>query len=127
MERLPDGRRRFSRDFKVRAVRRVLKGEATAVVAADLGVSYQLVRRWKKIVLEKGEDHLYEVGRAQQWARPSVKKGGDETAQQGRIAELERLVGRQQMEIRFLGRALRRVEELRRGNKEDGGEASSKE
>ena len=50
---------------------------------------------------------------------------GDE-GQKRRIAELERLVGRQQMEIRFLDKALRRVEELRQGKNDDGEVASSK-
>jgi hypothetical protein len=39
---------------------------------------------------------------------------------------LERLVGRQQMEIRFLDRALRRIEELRQEKNDDGGAASTK-
>jgi hypothetical protein len=42
------------------------------------------------------------------------------------MAELERLVGRQQMEIRFLAKALRQVEERRQQKKNVGGVASSK-
>jgi hypothetical protein len=42
------------------------------------------------------------------------------------MAELERLIGRQQAEIDFLERALRQVEELRRTKKGSGGTASSK-
>jgi hypothetical protein len=42
------------------------------------------------------------------------------------IAELERELGRQQMEIRFLERALRQVEERRQPKNDDGAEASSK-
>ena len=127
METLRDGRRRFSRDFKIAAVQRVLKGESAAEVAAELGIPNQFVWKWKKIVVEKGEDHLYEVGRPQQWAKRREKKPLDESGKERRIAELERLVGRQQMELRFLDRALRRIEELRQANSGDGGEASSKE
>ena len=47
-------------------------------------------------------------------------------AQTRRIAELERLIGKQQAEIRFLDKALRRVEELRQQKNDDGVAASSK-
>jgi transposase len=128
MQRMPDGRRRFDRDFKIAAVGRVLKGESAADVAADLGISYRCVWRWKKTVVEKGEEHLYDVGRAGQWSKkPRRRSEAGETGSERRIAELERLVGRQQMEIRFLDRALRQVEELRRNNNDSGEEASSKE
>jgi hypothetical protein len=39
---------------------------------------------------------------------------------------LERLVGQQQLEIRFLDKALRRVEEQRQPRNDGGGAASSK-
>jgi len=40
---------------------------------------------------------------------------------------LERLVGRQQLEIRFLDEALRQVEELRQPKNGNGGAASSEQ
>ena len=70
----------------------------------------------------KGEDHLYEVGRR----RGATKSSRAVKVKQRRIAELERLVGRQQMEIRFLDKALRQVEERRQQKNDDGGAASSK-
>src|SRR6476659_5242730 len=127
MERMRDGRRRYSRDFKVAAVRRVLKGESIREVSTELGVAYELVWRWKKIVAERGEDYLYDVGQPGQWAKPRRPKSPEESGQQRRIAELERLVGRQQAEMRFLDKALRRIEELRQRSNGGGGEASSKE
>jgi hypothetical protein len=48
-------------------------------------------------------------------------------AQRKRIADLERMVGQQQLEIRFLGKALRQVEELRQQKNDDGATASSKQ
>ena len=112
---------RFTRDFKTAAVRRVLGGEQLGTVARRLGLNYELLWRWKKRVVEKGEGHLNEVGRPRGRAQPISDEG-----QQRRIEELERLVGRQQMEIRFLDKALRRVEELRQQKRNDGGMASSK-
>lgn len=112
---------RFTRDFKIAAVHRVLGGEQLGAVAKKLGLSYERLWRWKKRVLEKGEQHLNEVGRPRGRGQPISDKG-----QQRRIEELEQLVGRQQMEIRFLDKALRRVEELRQQKRDDGGVGSSK-
>ena len=110
----------FTRDFKIAAVRRVLGGEQIGTVARKLGLSYEMLWRWKKRVVEQGEQHLNKVGRPRR-GQPN----GDE-GQARRIEELERLVGRQQLEIGFLDKALRRVEELRQQKRNDGGMGSSK-
>jgi len=111
----------FTRDFKIAAVRRVLGGEQLGEVARKLGLSYERLWRWKKRVVEKGEGHLNEVGRPRGRGQPIRDE-----SQVKRIEELARLVGRQQMEIRFLDKALHRVEELRQAKRNDGGMGSSK-
>ena len=125
MKKTRDGRRRFSREFKIAAVQRVRDGEEASAVARDLGIKFQVLWQWRKIVAEKGEDHLYELGCPSQWQAQRAAKTS-ETSLQRRIAELERLVGRQQMEICFLDKALQRVEERRQGKTDNGGVASSK-
>ena len=122
MRKTVTGKRLFSREFKVAAVKRVLGGEPIGRVARDLQIGTPLLWRWKKRVVEVGEDQLYDVG-----ARRGQRRVNDSSkSQERRIAELERLVGRQQAEISFLDKALRRVEELRHEKKGDGGAASSK-
>jgi len=121
MRTTADGHRQFSREFKIAAVRRVLEGEELCKVAGDLDIRYDVLWRWKKRVVEKGEGHLYQVGRRKGQPKPTGNESKDR-----RIAELEKLVGRQQMEIRFLDRALRQVEEQRQRKNGDGGAASSK-
>ena len=108
MKKTRDGRRRFSREFKIAAVRRVIEGETTGEVARDLDIKFRLLWDWKKRVEEKGEEHLHELGRP---VGSTTNEEATDASQQRRIAELERLVGRQQMEIRFLDKALRQVEE----------------
>jgi transposase len=122
MKKTRDGRRRFSREFKIAAVRRVREGEALAAVARDLQIGSELLWRWRKRVIEKGEEHLHDIGAKHRRG----EKISQEASQQRRIAELERLVGQQQLEIRFLDKALRRVEELRQEKNDDGATASSK-
>jgi len=105
------------------AVRRVIEGEPPQAVARDLDVTGPLLWKWRKQVAEQGESGLREVGRAK---GSKVSAEATEASSQRRIAELERLVGRQQMEIRFLDRALRQVEELRQEKNDDGAAASTK-
>jgi transposase len=125
MKKTRNGLRRYSREYKIAAVRRVAQGESVAEVAGDLGIPYQVLWKWRRIAAAKGEEHLHEWGRGKaEGNRASKRSGADE--QRRRMVELERLVGRQQMEIRFLDRALRRVEELRQPKRDDGGKASSK-
>jgi transposase len=121
MKTTADGHRCFSREFKIAAVRRVLAGQELTKVARDLDIGYDLLWKWKKRVLELGEDHLYAVGRGKRSGVPRKSQSKERS-----IAELERLIGRQQMEIRFLERALRQVEEQRQPKSDGGGEASSK-
>ena len=122
MRKTVTGKRLFSREFKIAAVRRVLDGEPIGKVAQDLKIADSLLWRWKTRVMELGEDHLYDIG-----ARRGQRHVNDSSVSQARrIAELERLVGRQQAEISFLDKALRRVEELRQEKKNNGGAASSK-
>lgn len=122
MRKTRDGKRRFSRAFKIAAVRRVTEGEALPIVARELDIGTGLLCRWRRRVAEKGEEHLYDIGQRSE----AGKEATEEARQQRRIAELERLVGRQQLEIRFLDKALRRVEEQRQRKNAGGGAASSK-
>jgi transposase-like protein len=126
MKKTRNGLRRYSQEYKVAAVRRVAQGEGVAEVARDLGIPFQVLWKWRRVAEEKGEEHLHEWGRPKTVRGSASKSSGVSNEQGGRIAELEQLVGRQQMEIRFLDRALRRVEELRQPKRGDGGGASSK-
>ena len=126
MKKTRDGRRRFSREFKIAAVRRVIEGEKLGAVARELDIAFRVLWRWKQRVVEKGEEYLHELGRPKQWQRARPDEPPSDASQQRRMAELERLVGRQQMEIRFLAKALRQVEERRQQKKNAGGVASSK-
>ena len=110
MKKTKDGRRRFSREFKIAAVRRVIEGEELTAVARDLELGRELLWQWKKRVEEKGEEALYDVGRRK--GEPQRSADSIEAAQQRRIVELERLVGRQQLEIDFLGKALALVNKV---------------
>jgi len=92
-------RRKFSKEFKVAAIRRLQSGQTAAEVARALEVHPTELYRWRREVDEHGERAFQGVG---------MKR-----AEESRVAELERKIGQQTLEIDFLKRALQHVEEQR--------------
>jgi transposase len=118
MRKTKDGRRMYSVAFKVAAIERVEKGERPSVVARSLKITEALLSRWRRRFRKSGAAGLGEIG------RPRKRKPVRDPEK--RVAELERLVGRQQLVIDFLEQALRRVEASSRKKSGNGGTASSK-
>jgi len=92
-------RRKFTKEFKQTAVRRLNSGQSVAEVARALEVNPSELHRWRRELQEHGERAFSGVG--------------NKRTQESRVAELERKVGQQAMEIDFLKRALQHVEEQR--------------
>jgi len=121
--------REFSPEFKVRAAKRVAGGESGSQLQRELGVKRSLLYRWSEAYRKFGE-----TGLARKPGRPRkvpeaptagcpepaelLQATDQQTAallsqQAKRIGELERLAGQQAMDIDFLTRAFRRVNESR--------------
>ena len=92
-------RRKFTKEFKQAAVGRLNAGQSLAEVARALEVHPADVHRWRRELQEHGER--------------AFQGSGKKRAEESQIAELERKVGRQALEIDFLKRALQHVEEQR--------------
>jgi len=92
-------RRKFTKDFKRSAVGRLNSGQSVVEVARALEVHPSDLQRWRRELQEHGEHAFLGVGKKR--------------AEESRVAELERKVGQQAMEIDFLKRALQHVEEQR--------------
>jgi len=92
-------RRKFTKEFKQTAVRRLDGGQSVAEVARALEVHPSDLHRWRRELHEHGARAFRGVG--------------NKRAEQSRLGELERKVGQQAMEIDFLKRALQHVEEQR--------------
>jgi transposase len=93
-------RRKFTKEFKEAAVRRLEVGASTAEVARACEVNPNVLRRWRNEARERGVK-----------AFPGM---GMKRAEEDRIAQLERKVGQQALEIDFLRRCLQHVEEQRK-------------
>jgi transposase len=114
----------FSAEFKLDAVRRMEEGECVAAICCQLGIRRWVVYRWRSAYRKGGLAALNrQPGRGRRTA-VEIEQNRDRGA--GRqIAELERKVGRQALQIDFLQRAFKRVGELRQKSNEAGGMAST--
>jgi transposase-like protein len=99
----------YTNEFRLQAVRRILQGEKVAAVSEELGVHRKLLYEWVRRVNEGGESNLRVRGRPRKTDIVAIR---DDDGPR-RIAELERMVGRQQMVIEFFKHALQQIEELR--------------
>ena len=94
-------RRKFTKEFKLAAVRRLEMGGSVAEVARACEVNPNVLHRWRKEFRDGVETAFPGLGRQRQ-------------SEENRIAELEQKIGQQTMEIAFLKRVLQRTEEARK-------------
>ena len=92
-------RRKFSKEFKQTAVRRLAGGKSPGEVARALEVHPSDLYRWRRELDEHGGKAFSGAGRKR--------------AEDDKVADLERKIGQQTLEIDFLRRALQHVEEQR--------------
>jgi transposase len=92
-------RRKFTKEFKLTAVRRLEGGQSVAEVARALEVHPSDLHRWR--------------GELQDHGVRAFSGAGKKRAEESEIAALQRKIGQQTMEIDFLKRALQHVEEQR--------------
>jgi transposase len=93
-------RRKFTKEFKEEAVRRLDLGASLAEVARACEVNPNVLHRWRRELRDYGIK--------------AFAGNGQRRADDNQIAELERKVGRQALEVDFLRRCLQHVEEQRK-------------
>jgi len=108
-------KRIFGGEFKLSAVKRMEAGESSAALARELAVKRTILCRWRDIVRRDGERAFAGKGgrpsKAEILTREHGAEGATEPAQARRkIAELERKVGQQQLDLDFFKQALRYIE-----------------
>ena len=92
-------RRMFTKEFKLAAVQRLEQGVSLGEVARALEVNPNVLHRWRR-EMRQGSGNVFPGHGKQRWA-------------EGRVAELERKIGQQALEIDFLKGCLQRIEEQR--------------
>ena len=92
-------RRQFTKEFKLAAVQRLEQGVGVAELARALEVNPNVLHRWRR-EFRQGPGNAFSGNGKQRWP-------------EGRVAELERKIGQQTLEIDFLKGCLQRIEEQR--------------
>ena len=109
----------FSREFKLRVVRRMLAGENVSALAREVKVLRKDLYAWRDRFRSGGPEALRGRGRprkAEAVAAAAEPPASQPDAAAERIAELERKIGQQQVELDFFRQALRQVKTARRPN-----------
>jgi transposase len=92
-------RRKFTKEVKLAAIQRLETGSSAAEVARAFEVNPNLLHRWRK-EFRRGPGNAFPGEGKRRW---------EET----KVAQLERKVGQQTLEIDFLKGCLQRIEEQR--------------
>ena len=116
----------FSWEFKERVARRMLNGESVSALHHELQIKRSVLYRWRDAYRKEGVAGLQRVkGRPPGVPNPPRPAADPGAAAARRIAELERKVGQQALDLDFFRRAFKRVKELRRKPAEPGATAST--
>ena len=111
----------FSREFKLRVVGRMLAGENVSALAREVKVLRKDLYAWRDRFRSGGPEALRGRGRPRKTEAVAAHAAAEPSASQPdaaakRIAELERKIGQQQVELDFFRQALRQVKGARRPN-----------
>ena len=114
--------RSYTREFKLAALLRWKAGEHVEAVARDVGVRADQLYRWRLKLERGGPEALRGAGGIPRaWGSAAAPAASPDR----RIAELERQLGRQAVELDFLEGALQRIEASRRPSDGPGATAST--
>jgi transposase len=92
-------RRQFTREFKLAAIQRLEMGASVAEVARAFEVNPNVLHRWRR-EFHDGPGNVFPGSGKRRW-------------EEGRVAQLERKIGQQALEIDFLKGCLQRIDEQR--------------
>jgi len=125
-------RRKFSREFKLSAVQRMIAGESTAELSRELGVPAGHLYQWCGHFRRGGAEALRPAcrprkipGAVELAPEAKARRVQDVATARKRITELERKIGQQQVELDFFQQALRQVGGTRQPSDRHGVSAST--
>ena len=101
-------------------------GESVSALHQEFQIKRSVLYRWRDAYRKEGAAGLQRpTGRPPGVPNPPRAPARPEEVAARRVAELERKIGQQALDIDFLQRAFKRVKESRRKNVETGGTAST--
>ena len=124
---MPKEHRSFSLGFKLAALERIERGETVSTLSAEFEVHRQLLYKWRdahragRLGAKRGRPTKAEALAREQ----ACAELGELEAARRRLAELERKIGQQELELDFFQGALRRIKASRRPSEGPGATGSS--
>lgn len=100
-------RRIFTKEFKQQVLREVRAGKSLAQAAREHDLHPNLIGKWQRL--------------HEQYAQNAFQGNGHAYTQEAKIAELERLIGQQAVEINFLKKVLAIQEQQAQEQRQEAG------
>ena len=116
--------RRHSPEFRIEIAQRMLAGECVMALSKRYGLPRSMMYRWRDAYQKGGPAAVSgPVGRpgGVGGSVPAAAKGDREERLRREVAELQRKVGQQAVEVDFFRKVFKRVEELPKANRRGGG------
>lgn len=66
-------RRRWDRDFKLRAIARMDAAPSIQGLAEELGIRWEMLHKWRRAYEYRGADALHAIGRPSAWPAPAIE------------------------------------------------------
>ncbi len=101
-------KRQHSREFRIEIVERMLAGEKVMALSQQHGLARSMMYRWRDAYRRQGASGMSKAAKA---AYKQAKAGDSEQKLRERIAQLERTIGRQTVEIDFFKGVFKRLKE----------------
>jgi transposase len=124
------GNRVFTAEFRVQVAQRILDGESVSKLHHELAIKRSVLYRWRDRYRKEGAAGLdRSIGRPAGVPNPvAAPKPGvsAEEALRKQIAELERKIGQQTVQLDFFKRAFKRVKESSQKSGNTGATASTR-
>ena len=120
----------FSAEFRIEVARRILNGESATKLQHEFAIKRSILCRWRDAYCKEGAAGLNRgIGRPPGVPNPlATPKPGmsAEEALRKQIAELERKIGQQAVQLDFFKRAFKRVKESSQAKGNAGATASTR-
>ena len=93
----------FTPEFKLSIVKAIVTGEKTVIqLCREHNLNDSLIHNWKKLYREKGESAFTAPTHSRTSTTPASQEEQELQALRNKVAELERLIGQQTVELSIL-------------------------
>jgi transposase-like protein len=109
-------KREFSPEYRIEIARRILSGESVTKIHHETQIKRSVLYRWRDAYRKDGAAGLQKrQGRPPGATNPAPRSNSSEEERlREQVAQLERKVGQQALQLDFFKGAFKRVEDLRR-------------